>query len=213
MPNIAPTKYECDHCGITQPPWATNESFNRTQYMNCPSERCPCTCHEGRLGVENRMTSGTEDRDTGELFEELKSMFGLAMTGTPSAERQAITDELRDALRSRMERQETRIRGLALRAGHAEQKVERLEQGQRFTPEEVTKLRNDFKQAEQERAEAQAALSWALDLIDKYDEFLVELGEPREHVYSDVHVAGKAKARIALTALDQEKPKPATEEP
>jgi hypothetical protein len=41
-------------------------------------------------------------------------------------------------------------------------------------------------------------LSWALDLIDLYDERLVELGEPRDLVYSPIHLAGKAKARGAL---------------
>lgn len=42
------------------------------------------------------------------------------------------------------------------------------------------------------------ALEWALDLLDMYDERLIELGEPPERVYSDVHLAGKAKAREAL---------------
>jgi len=43
-----------------------------------------------------------------------------------------------------------------------------------------------------------AACKWALDLIDMYDGFLVSLGEPKEKVYSDVHVDGVAKARAAI---------------
>ena len=42
------------------------------------------------------------------------------------------------------------------------------------------------------------ALSWALDLLDMYDEKLVAMGEPREKVYSEIHLSGKQKARAAL---------------
>ena len=47
------------------------------------------------------------------------------------------------------------------------------------------------------------ALSWALDLLDIYDEFLIRFGEPKEKVYSPIHLQGKEKARAALAALDQ----------
>lgn len=44
------------------------------------------------------------------------------------------------------------------------------------------------------------ALTWALDLLDMYDEHTIEIGDaPPEVVYSQVHLAGKAKARAALT--------------
>ena len=42
------------------------------------------------------------------------------------------------------------------------------------------------------------ALSWALDLLDMYDELLIKMGEPREKVYSSIHLQGKEKARVAL---------------
>ena len=42
------------------------------------------------------------------------------------------------------------------------------------------------------------ALSWALDLLDMYDEKLIGLGEPSELVNSEIHLRGKAKARAAL---------------
>ena len=38
----------------------------------------------------------------------------------------------------------------------------------------------------------------ALDLLDMYDERLVALGEPKELVYSVIHVTGKAEARRVL---------------
>jgi hypothetical protein len=44
------------------------------------------------------------------------------------------------------------------------------------------------------------ALSWSLDLLDMYDKRLVELNEPKESVYSPVHVEGKRRARQALAA-------------
>jgi len=47
------------------------------------------------------------------------------------------------------------------------------------------------------------ALSWALDMLDMYDEFLIKLGEPREKVYSPIHLQGKEKARAALALFDQ----------
>lgn len=43
-----------------------------------------------------------------------------------------------------------------------------------------------------------AGLWWALDLLDKYDGRLVQLGDPPHLVNSAVHVAGKAKARETL---------------
>jgi len=42
------------------------------------------------------------------------------------------------------------------------------------------------------------ALAWALDLIDLYDKFLVDLGEDPEQVYSVVHKRGVARAKAAL---------------
>lgn len=51
-----------------------------------------------------------------------------------------------------------------------------------------------------ERDRLREALSWALDILDQYDEFLIANGEPRERVYSPTHLAGKAKARAALAA-------------
>jgi len=52
------------------------------------------------------------------------------------------------------------------------------------------------------------ALSWALDMIDMYDERLAGI-DGRERVYSTVHRAGKAKARAALaTAPAAEPPAP-----
>jgi hypothetical protein len=45
-------------------------------------------------------------------------------------------------------------------------------------------------------------LSWALDLLDMYDEKLIALGEPRELVYDVPHLMAKAKARKALAGAD-----------
>ena len=45
------------------------------------------------------------------------------------------------------------------------------------------------------------ALSWALDLLDMYDELLIKMGEPREKVYSPIHLQGKEKARAALNTI------------
>lgn len=45
---------------------------------------------------------------------------------------------------------------------------------------------------------ARQALSWALDLIDQYDEKLIALGQRHRAVYSEHHMAGKRKARAAL---------------
>ena len=47
------------------------------------------------------------------------------------------------------------------------------------------------------------ALSWALDLLDMYDELLIKMGEPREKVYSSIHLRGKEKARAALALFAQ----------
>jgi len=47
-------------------------------------------------------------------------------------------------------------------------------------------------------ADSQKWLSWALDLLDMYDERLVALGDPKELVYSEIHVTGKAEARRVL---------------
>jgi hypothetical protein len=44
----------------------------------------------------------------------------------------------------------------------------------------------------------ESALAWALDIIDMYDARLVELGDPPELVRSEVHLAGKARARGLL---------------
>lgn len=46
--------------------------------------------------------------------------------------------------------------------------------------------------------ELREALSWALDILDMYDERLAQI-DGKERVYSPVHLAGKAKARTALT--------------
>ena len=51
--------------------------------------------------------------------------------------------------------------------------------------------------------EGRKALSWALDLLDMYDELLIKMGEPREKVYSSIHLQGKEKARVALAASAQ----------
>lgn len=48
-----------------------------------------------------------------------------------------------------------------------------------------------------------ASLSWALDLLDMYDKLLIELGEPREMVYSSIHLAGKKHARVTLSRVAQ----------
>lgn len=40
-------------------------------------------------------------------------------------------------------------------------------------------------------------LSWALDVLDMYDERLAEI-DGADLVYSPVHIAGKAKARAVL---------------
>ena len=45
------------------------------------------------------------------------------------------------------------------------------------------------------------SLSWALDLLDMYDKRMVQLGDPAEKVYSQVHVNGKADARAAVSAI------------
>lgn len=52
---------------------------------------------------------------------------------------------------------------------------------------------------ELETAKTQA-LEWALDLIDLYDDRLLAHGERYGVVYSDMHVAGKKKARAILAA-------------
>src|SRR5688500_246720 len=49
------------------------------------------------------------------------------------------------------------------------------------------------------------ALSWALDMIDMYDERLAGI-DGRERVYSTVHLAGKAKARAALATAPAAEP-------
>jgi len=43
-------------------------------------------------------------------------------------------------------------------------------------------------------------LSWALDLLDMYDERLADI-DGAEQVYSEIHVAGKAHARAVLATL------------
>jgi hypothetical protein len=43
------------------------------------------------------------------------------------------------------------------------------------------------------------ALSWALDLIDMYDEHLAEI-DGEDQVYTDLHCKGKKKAKSALNA-------------
>ena len=42
-------------------------------------------------------------------------------------------------------------------------------------------------------------LSWALDLIEMYDRFLLDLGQQQERVNSKVHIEGKSCARRVLT--------------
>jgi hypothetical protein len=51
--------------------------------------------------------------------------------------------------------------------------------------------------------ELREALSWALDILDMCDERLVQLGDPKEKVYSAVHIAAKAKARATLGGVRQ----------
>ena len=41
-------------------------------------------------------------------------------------------------------------------------------------------------------------LSWALDLLDMYDQQLINLGEPVEKVNPPIHLEAKSKARAAL---------------
>jgi hypothetical protein len=46
------------------------------------------------------------------------------------------------------------------------------------------------------------ALAWAIDLIEMYDQFLVDLGEDPQKVYSETHVSGLAKAKAAWAAAE-----------
>jgi len=64
-------------------------------------------------------------------------------------------------------------------------------------------------------SELTEALSWALDLLDMYDDRLIALGEPREKVYAPIHLKAKAKARAALKAAlagPQGEPEPAKQD-
>jgi hypothetical protein len=45
------------------------------------------------------------------------------------------------------------------------------------------------------------ALSWALDLLDMYDENLIEMGSTPEKVYSPTHLRAKIKARALLAEM------------
>lgn len=49
--------------------------------------------------------------------------------------------------------------------------------------------------------DVEKTLHWALDILDRYDRRLVELGDPSAMVYSRVHLAGKQKARTDLSRL------------
>ena len=66
---------------------------------------------------------------------------------------------------------------------------------------------------EAEQAGAIAALSWALDLLDLYDDDLIKRGDPPGEVNTQLHLAGKGKARQALfdalAALSAPVPTPA----
>ncbi len=42
------------------------------------------------------------------------------------------------------------------------------------------------------------ALRWALDLLDQYDEEMIRRGDPRDLVYSPIHVQGKRMARAVI---------------
>lgn len=50
-------------------------------------------------------------------------------------------------------------------------------------------------------ARAADELSWALDLLDMYDVRMVQLGDPREKVYSDPHIQRKSMARLFVAEL------------
>ncbi len=54
--------------------------------------------------------------------------------------------------------------------------------------------------APQAMRDAAWGLRWALDILDMYDERLVQLGDPRDRVYSAVHVRAKRRAREAVDA-------------
>lgn len=62
----------------------------------------------------------------------------------------------------------------------------------------------DLIECEKQRDALHRYLSWAVDLIDMYDEFLIKLGEPKEKVYSEVHLKRKADARAALALCNPE---------
>lgn len=51
-----------------------------------------------------------------------------------------------------------------------------------------------------EREALADALHWALDILDMYESRLIQLGDPRELVHSEVQMKAKAKARRALAA-------------
>jgi len=54
----------------------------------------------------------------------------------------------------------------------------------------------------QRDAELVAHLRWALDLIDMYDKRMVQLGDPRERVYSAAHVQAKQETRLLVAARE-----------
>lgn len=51
-------------------------------------------------------------------------------------------------------------------------------------------------------------LSWALDLMEAYENRLIQLGDPEHMVRSDVHKKAKAEALVVLNNL---RPKPELE--
>lgn len=120
---------------------------------------------------------------------------------------QAERDELReqrDGLRDGAQDARSAVRDARDQRDALQARVEELSaaleriRGEDY-PAQVADLNEMLKDTEQERDGLREALSWALDLLDLYDEHLIELGDPREKVYSPVHVAGKAKARSALS--------------
>jgi hypothetical protein len=75
-------------------------------------------------------------------------------------------------------------------------------QGRQIVPNtgaQVAALILENKELREAKAELLMALSWAMDVIDIYDQSLVcEFGEPADKVYSNLHLAGKGIARAAI---------------
>lgn len=63
--------------------------------------------------------------------------------------------------------------------------------------DEALELIGRAADAERETERLRAALVWALDLLDMYDEEFAKVDGPQK-VYSEIHVLGKGRARAAL---------------